>query len=105
MDPVTIAAALSALSPVIAATVDALSRGGDWRAAAREALDSAEAADQGLAGPRADEIEARHRARIAAAPVHETDLRALDGLLRGATLSHEERGALTRVRDALRVRA
>lgn len=51
-----------------------------------------------------DGIIAAHRRPIAASPVHETDLLALDGLLRGATLSHEERGALTRVRDALRAR-
>jgi hypothetical protein len=59
-----LAAALAALSPVISAVVDALQGGADWRAAARAALDRAEAADRGLVGPRADAVEAAHRARI-----------------------------------------
>jgi hypothetical protein len=56
--------AMQLLAPVIAAAAEAVTRGDDWRKAAREALDAAEAADHGLAGPRADEIEARHRAKI-----------------------------------------
>lgn len=55
---------LQALAPIIGAAIEAAQRGGDWRKAAREALDAAEAADQGLAGPRADELEQRHLARI-----------------------------------------
>jgi hypothetical protein len=58
---------MQALAPVIGAAIEAAQRGGDWRKAAREALDAAEAADHGLAGPRADELEREHLERISRA--------------------------------------
>lgn len=105
MDPAMIASALSVLAPVITATVEALTRGGDWRAAAREALDSAEAADHGLAGPRADAIEARHRERLAAAPpVSPGDAAALEMHARLPGVSLEAQGALLRAAEVVRWR-
>lgn len=70
---------LTALGPVIAAAIDAAQRGGDWRKAAREALDAAEQADKGLAAPRADAIEQRHRERLERAdePTREVPLAVL----------------------------
>jgi hypothetical protein len=61
----TVVMVLTAFGPVIAAAIDAAQRGGDWKKAAREVLDAAEKADKGLAGPRADAIEAAHRERLA----------------------------------------
>lgn len=66
MESAILSAALSAAGPIVAAIVRAMESGGDWRKAAREALDAADAADHGLAGPRADEIDAKHRERIKA---------------------------------------
>jgi hypothetical protein len=98
MDPAAIIQAAMAIgAPIVTAIADALSRGDDWKKAAREALDAAEAADRGLAGPRADEIEARHRARLAALPSLAHDRAVIAGVVPRLPLSTEERASLIRL--------
>ena len=102
-----IASALAALMPVIEATVRAIERGGDWREAARAALDEGDAADPGPVGPRADAIEARHLARIASpqapAPTIASEYAtALRTLRASAALRPVEREAIAAALAALR---
>ena len=72
---------LAALGPVIAAAIDAAQRGGDWKKAAREALDASLAA--AMTGPRAASTVITASMSLASVQARQRQRRQVDAVGRG----------------------